>query len=176
MTDQLRDRRAINSTLEHLLELPAELGAERNRRIALVFDEFQQIVEVDPSLLPLLRSVFQKQPDVAHVFLGSKRHMMERIFNDENEPFWRSAEQMELGVIPPPAFARFICSRFEQTSTGRGRERGTVPAAADVRLRVCGLQELRPRPADDDVAADHLGPFDVEPSEVLADELERSLV
>ena len=40
---------------------------------------------------------------MAHVYLGSKRHMMERIFNDENEPFWRSARQMELGVIDPPA-------------------------------------------------------------------------
>src|SRR5437588_10822443 len=46
----------INGTLEHLLELPAELGAERKRRVALVFDEFQQIVDIDPSLLPLLRS------------------------------------------------------------------------------------------------------------------------
>ena len=31
--------------------------------------------------------------------------MMERIFNDENEPFWRSAKQMELGVIAPQPFA-----------------------------------------------------------------------
>ncbi len=105
----------INGTLEHLLELPAELGAERDRRVALVFDEFQQIVDIDPSLLPLLRSIFQEQPDVAHVYLGSKRHMMERIFNDENEPFWRSAKQIELGVIPPAAFVRFIRARFEQT-------------------------------------------------------------
>jgi hypothetical protein len=106
----------INGTLEHLLELPAQLGAERNRRVALIFDEFQEIVEIDSGLLPLLRSVFQEQPEVAHVYLGSKRHMMERIFNDENEPFWRSAKQIELGVIPRPAFAQFIRSRFEQTS------------------------------------------------------------
>ena len=31
----------------------------------------------------------------AHVYLGSKRHMMERIFSDENEPLWRSAKRME---------------------------------------------------------------------------------
>jgi hypothetical protein len=106
----------VNATLEHLLELPAALGAERGRRVALVFDEFQEIVEIDSNLLPLMRSVFQEQPDVSHVYLGSKRHMMQRIFNDENEPFWRSAKQMELGVIPPRAFARFLVSRFEQTA------------------------------------------------------------
>ena len=34
--------------------------------------------------------------------------MLERIFNDENEPFWRSAKQMELGVIAPPLFRGYI--------------------------------------------------------------------
>ncbi len=131
----------INGTLEHLLELPAELGAQRDRRVALVFDEFQQIVDIDPSLLPLLRSVFQEQPDVAHVYLGSKRHMMERIFNDENEPFWRSAKQIELGVIPPTAFARFIRTRFEQTS--RSVEDAVVDAMLDTtHSHPYGTQEL----------------------------------
>jgi hypothetical protein len=106
----------IDATLEHLLELPARLGADRDRRVALVFDEFQEIVNIDVKLLPLMRSVFQEQPDVAHVYLGSKRHMMEQIFNDANEPFWRSAKQMELGVIPPELFADFLRARFAKTS------------------------------------------------------------
>ena len=46
-----------------------------------------------------MRAVFQTQPEVAHVYLGSKRHLMERIFNDANEPFWRSAKHIELGPI-----------------------------------------------------------------------------
>jgi hypothetical protein len=62
-----------------------------------------------------MRAVFQEQPEVSHVYLGSKRHMMERIFNDENEPFWRSAKQMELGLIPRDLFASFIARRFEET-------------------------------------------------------------
>jgi hypothetical protein len=52
---------------------------------------------------------------VAHVYLGSKRHMMRSIFNDENEPFWRSAKQVELGVIRPDLFAPFIAERFRST-------------------------------------------------------------
>ena len=47
--------------------------------------------------------------------------MLERIFNDENEPFWRSAKQMELGVIAPPLF-RGTSTRFE--STGRADRAG----------------------------------------------------
>jgi hypothetical protein len=131
----------INGTLEHLLELPAQLGADRRRRVAIVFDEFQQIVDIDPNLLPLLRSVFQEQPEVAHVYLGSKRHMMERIFNDENEPFWRSAKQIELGVIPPAAFARFVRARFEQTS--RAVEKAVVDAMLETtHSHPYGTQEL----------------------------------
>jgi hypothetical protein len=38
--------------------------------------------------------------------------MMRRIFNDENEPFWRSAKPMELGVISPADFGPYIEARF----------------------------------------------------------------
>jgi uncharacterized protein len=105
----------IDATLEALLTLPGQLAAERSRRVAVVLDEFQEVVGIDPALLNLMRSVFQEQPEVAHVYLGSKRHMMERIFNDENEPFWRSAKQMELGVIPPDLFSPYALERFAES-------------------------------------------------------------
>ena len=107
----------IDATLERLLQLPAELGGAERRRTALVMDEFQEIVEIDANLPRLLRSVFQQQPDVAHVYLGSKRHVMEKVFSNSNEPFWRSARPIELGVIAPDAFAPFIAERFR--SSGR---------------------------------------------------------
>ena len=109
-----RAREDVDATLERLLQLPGRLAAERNRRVALVLDEFQEVVDIDPNLPRLMRSVFQEQPDVAHVYLGSKRHMMERIFNDQNEPFWRSARQSELGVIPPPLFSTYIERHFKK--------------------------------------------------------------
>jgi hypothetical protein len=108
-------RADIDATLEELFALPARIAADRGRRAALVFDEFQEVVEIDPGLPKLMRSAFQEQPEVAHVYLGSKRHMMERIFSDANEPFWRSAKQMELGVIEPDAFGPWVLERFEAT-------------------------------------------------------------
>jgi hypothetical protein len=108
-------RQDVDATIERLLELPGQLAAERKRKVALVFDEFQEVVTIDPDLPKLMRSVFQEQPEVAHVYLGSKRHMMERIFNDENEPFWRSARQMELGVIDPPRFEGYLADSFTRT-------------------------------------------------------------
>jgi uncharacterized protein len=111
-------REDIDATLEKLLELPARLAGEQRKRAALVIDEFQEILDIDPKLPTLMRSIFQKQPEVAHVYLGSKRSMMERIFNDPNEPFWRSAKRTELGLIDPRRFAPFIRERFD--ATGRG--------------------------------------------------------
>jgi hypothetical protein len=111
----------VDATLERLLQLPAELSAERRRRVCIVFDEFQEVVELDLRLPALMRAVFQAQPDVAHVYLGSRRALMAKLFDDENEPFWRSARHMELGVIAPDDFAPFIRERFE----GTGRRIGT---------------------------------------------------
>lgn len=114
----------LDATLERLLELPAEFGADRERHAVLVIDEFQEIVDIDPDLPKLLRAVFQRQPEVAHIYLGSKRHVMERIFKDANEPFWRSAKPIELSPIGIEPFGAFIADRFQ--ATGRTVEPDTV--------------------------------------------------
>jgi AAA+ ATPase superfamily predicted ATPase len=113
-----RRRAAIDDTIETLLALPGQIAAERERRVALVFDEFQEIVSLDPKFPNLMRAVFQEQPEVAHVYLGSKRHVLERIFDDANEPFWRSAKRLEIGPIAPAEFARFLRQRFDETEKG----------------------------------------------------------
>jgi hypothetical protein len=130
--DAGRQPQDLDATVERLLELPGQLAAERGRKVALVLDEFQEIVDIDPDLPRLMRSVFELQPDVAHVYLGSKRHMLERIFNDENEPFWRSAKQMELGVIAPPLFRGYIESQFART--GRRVDSEVVDRVLDATL------------------------------------------
>jgi uncharacterized protein len=149
----------VNATLERLLELPAQLASERDRRVVMILDEFQEISDIDPHLPGLMRSIFQQQRKVAHFYLGSKRHMMERIFNDENEPFWRSAKQMELGPIPAPAFAAYIAEQFGRT----GKRCSDETIGEVLRVTSChpyGTQELcyflwaevRPRTIGDSAA------------------------
>jgi AAA+ ATPase superfamily predicted ATPase len=113
-----RRKADIDDTIEALLELLGKLAAERERRVVMIFDEFQEIVDLDPAYPKLLRAVFQAQPEVAHVYLGSKRHVLERIFSDRNEPFWRSAKRMEIDVIAKDKFGRFIRDRFDRTDKG----------------------------------------------------------
>ncbi len=124
MFEPTRNSVDIDDTLERLFALPGEIGEERGRRTALVLDEFQEIVRLDPSLPNLMRAVFQTQPDVSHLYLGSKRHVMDALFNDRNEPFWRSARHMELGRIPPEAFGPYLRNRFAETE--RDADTGAV--------------------------------------------------
>ena len=134
-------RQDIDATLERLLELPAQLAGDRGRKVALVLDEFQEVVHIDRQLPKLMRAVFQTQPEVAHVYLGSQRHMLARIFSDENEPFWRSAKRMELGPIAPEAFAPFIDARF--AATGRAVQPEVVAAILELtRGQPYATQEL----------------------------------
>ena len=105
----------IDDTLEHLFELPGTIAAEGGKHVVLYFDEFQEITQIDPKLPALMRATFQKQPDVAHVYAGSKRQMMRRLFSDANEPFYRSAKTIEIGPIPEDAFAAFIERQFDRT-------------------------------------------------------------
>src|SRR5438067_7136100 len=42
-----RRKSDIDDTIERLLELPGKIAAERKRHVALVFDEFQEIVALD---------------------------------------------------------------------------------------------------------------------------------
>ncbi len=113
-----RRKEDIDDTIERLLELLGELAAERRRRVVIIFDEFQEILALDKRFPNLLRAVFQAQPEVSHVYLGSKRHILERIFNDKNEPFWRSAKQLEIGMIAPEKFESFVRARFIDTGKG----------------------------------------------------------
>ena len=122
----------IDDTIEKLLELPGRLAAERKRRVVVIFDEFQEVVRLDDRYPNLMRSVFQTQPEVGHVYLGSKRHVLERIFSDKNEPFWRSAKRMEIGVIAPAKFRTFVERRFADT------EKGVTDEALDRLLAATG--------------------------------------
>lgn len=107
----------LHSTIERLLELPGKIARERDVRVALVLDEFQAVVDLDPHLPALMRAIFQQQAEVAHVFLGSRRHLMARLFTDENEPMFRLAKPIPLGPLARDRFAQFIQDRFAATRT-----------------------------------------------------------
>jgi AAA+ ATPase superfamily predicted ATPase len=111
----------LDQTLEHLLETLAA----REPPVGLVLDEFQEVTTLDPHLPALLRSVFQRQPDVAHIFLGSRQHLLRQVFTGSGEPLYRLAQTMPLAPIPADLFIPFIRERF-----AAGRSQISAEAAA----------------------------------------------
>lgn len=105
----------VDATIDRLLALPGRVAAQRHRRAALVLDEFQEVIALDPGLPARLRSVFQFQAEVAHVYLGSRQHLLRQVFTEANQPLYNSARVVSLGPIPPQAFGPFIAARFRET-------------------------------------------------------------
>jgi hypothetical protein len=104
-------REDADALLDGLLALPGRVSDE-GHRACVVLDEFQEIVAIDRTLPGQLRAAFQRQPQVAHVYLGSKRHLMEPLFMDRAAPLYRSAKPMRLGPIAPDVFIDFLRDRF----------------------------------------------------------------
>src|SRR5579859_2912023 len=105
----------IDQTIDRLLELPQEVAKRRKRQAVLVLDEFQEVVTLDPELPARMRATFQFQSDVAHVYLGSRQHLLRNVFADANSPLYNSAKVFPLGPIGRDAFRRFIIQRFRST-------------------------------------------------------------
>lgn len=102
----------IDATIEQLLELAETVARDRQARVVIVFDEFQEVLGLDPTLPALMRSVFQREDHVAHVFLGSRQRLLRQVFADRRQPLYRPARPMTLGPISTDEFGPFIRSRF----------------------------------------------------------------
>lgn len=72
---------------------------QSKRQVYVAIDEFQQITYYpEDGIEALLRSYIQFAPNVHFVFSGSKRHLMTRIFNSPERPFYLST--IGMGLLP----------------------------------------------------------------------------
>lgn len=103
---------------EEILDLPERIAKEQGIKIVVCIDEFQQIGEFSDSLTvqKRLRGVWQHHQHVSYCFFGSKKHLMENIFQSRRMPFYQFGEMLHLKCIPTEYWVPFICSRFEKYS------------------------------------------------------------
>ena len=101
---------------EEILNLPERIAQEKGTRLVVCIDEFQQIGEFPDSLTvqKRLRGAWQHHQNVSYCFFGSKRHLMENIFQSRRMPFYMFGEMLHLSCIPTEYWVPFICSRFEK--------------------------------------------------------------
>ena len=106
-----------DDTILDVLQLPEKIAQKRGIRLLVCLDEFQQMAEFADSVTfqKRLRSVWQHQQHVTYCMFGSKKHLLENIFNDKSMPFFKFGDLMLLKKIPASEWVPFICDKFRET-------------------------------------------------------------
>ena len=86
---------------------------ERNLKVVIALDEFQQIALVkDKKIDAILRKYMQSNPNLCFIFSGSKRHMLSTLFHHQSSPLYKMAAGLELTGIEAGAFHAFANKRM----------------------------------------------------------------
>ncbi|MGI6555395.1 MAG: AAA family ATPase [Bacillota bacterium] len=99
--------------LSYALELPEKLGRLDNKKVLVVFDEFQDFQKFNgDNIFKTLRSHFQNHQYVTYLFLGSKKGTLENLFSHSKEAFFRFATIVPMPEIPEEKWIEYIQKKF----------------------------------------------------------------
>jgi len=106
----------IDQAIEEVLETADRIANKEKKNVVVVFDEFQQILQYENELVERkLRSVIQNHRKVAYIFLGSRRHLIQKMFMEKNRPLYRAGGHYPLGPISEKDWTPFIRNHFRTT-------------------------------------------------------------
>lgn len=107
------ESRSDDELFNYALQLPEILAKRDKKHIVLVFDEFQEVIRIaGEDTLKVMHSYFQMQEGVAYLFLGSKEGMMNTIFGDKRQAFYRFATILPIPPIPTEAWKEYLSRKF----------------------------------------------------------------
>lgn len=101
-----------------ILQLPEKIASEKGVKIVICIDEFQQIAEFSDSktFQKRLRTVWQLQQNVSYCLFGSKKHLMNELFERRSLPFYKFGDALYLQKIATEDWVKYICERFDATN------------------------------------------------------------
>lgn len=97
--------------LEDVLELIEKAHSEHDRMI-VVFDEFQEILDLEAHLDKKMRAIMQTQHHVNYILMGSQESMMTDIFERKKSPFYHFGQLMRLDKLPRADFRQYLTERL----------------------------------------------------------------
>ena len=97
--------------LEDAMALLEKVSTEE-KKLIVVLDEFQEILNVRKGLDKQLRSIMQTQQHLNYILLGSQESMMTEIFERKKSPFYHFGQLMRLSKIPHEDFRHYISARL----------------------------------------------------------------
>ncbi len=106
-----------SNDIDEILQLPEKIAQKKGYNIVICIDEFQQIAEFKDSKIfqKRLRTVWQLQKSVSYCLFGSKKHLMNELFEKKSLPFYKFGDAIYLPKIGTSDWVDYICSRFEAT-------------------------------------------------------------
>ena len=106
-----------SNDIDEILQLPEKIAQKKGCNIVVCIDEFQQIAEFKDSktFQKRLRSVWQLQKSVSYCLFGSKKHLMNELFEKKSFPFYKFGDAIYLSKISTQNWIEYICRRFEVT-------------------------------------------------------------
>ena len=106
-----------SNDIDEILQLPEKIAQKKGCNIVVCIDEFQQVAEFKDSktFQKRLRSVWQLQKSVSYCLFGSKKHLMNELFEKKSFPFYKFGDAIYLSKISTQNWIEYICRRFEVT-------------------------------------------------------------
>lgn len=103
------DSTPVESIAEALLILE-KLLHERKKRAILLFDEFQEIGEMEKGkgIEGVIRHVAQETQNLAFIFSGSSPHVLANMFEDERRPLYKLCRKLVLERIDANEYKQHI--------------------------------------------------------------------
>jgi hypothetical protein len=113
-----------SNDVDEILQLPEKIAQKKGCRIVVCIDEFQQIAEFQDSktFQKRLRAVWQLQESVSYCLFGSKKHLMNELFEKRSLPFYKFGDTIYLQKIGTEDWVDYITQRFESTGKSISRE------------------------------------------------------
>lgn len=110
--------------IDEILQLPEKIALKKGVSIVVCIDEFQQIAEFKDSktFQKRLRTVWQLQQSVSYCLFGSKKHLMNELFEKKSLPFYKFGDAIYLSKISTPDWVSYIRERFESTGKSVSKE------------------------------------------------------
>ena len=101
---------------EEVLQLPERIAQKKGIQIVICIDEFQQIGEFPDSVIvqKKMRSAWQHNSRVSYCLLGSRKHLMDELFQKRSLPFYKFGDIINLKLIPTEVWVPYICKQFKK--------------------------------------------------------------
>ncbi len=110
--------------ISEILQLPERIAQKKGISIVVCIDEFQQIADFADSktFQKRLRTVWQHQQSVSYCLFGSKKHLMNELFEKRSYPFYKFGDSIYLKKMPTSVWIDYIVGRFISTGKEISRE------------------------------------------------------